>query len=164
IPPRNKQARAHERTILLYLQRICAKNDSLSAFGPEGWGTVEREIIGLKLAPTPGIAKRESFLERWTAHGVAAALNADPEIRPELSPRLNPNGMIAGNRFVFADTGDVIELDDATLRALRRIDSKTPAHSLGLDTPVLERLAGQRIIRWEVEVPALEPHAFDVLL
>ena len=100
-----KQDRAHERHLLLYLQRVCAKNDSLSEFGPEGWGTIEGEPR-LKLAPQPGIAERETFLERWTAHGVAAALNADPEIRLELSPRLHPNGRIDGDQFVFADTGE----------------------------------------------------------
>jgi len=164
LPPRNKSSRAHERHLLLYLQRVAAKNDSLSAFGPEGWGTVAGASGSLALAPEPGIAAREIFLERWTAHGVAAALNADPEIRIELSPRLNPNGLIAGNRFVFTDTEEAIELDDDALQALPRIDSKTPAHSTGLDVAILERLAEQKIIRWEIEVPALEPHAFDVVL
>jgi hypothetical protein len=164
LPPRNKSSRAHERHLLLYLQRVAAKNDSLSAFGPEGWGTVAGAPGTVALSPHPGIAARETFLERWTAHGVAAALNADPEIRIELSPRLNPNGLIAGNRFVVTDIGATIELDDATLRALQRIDSKTPAHSLGVDAAMLEQLAQQKVIRWEIEVPALEPHAFDVLL
>jgi hypothetical protein len=164
LPPRKKRDRARERHLLLYLQRICAKNDTLSEFGPGGWGTITQQAEALRLAPEPGIAKRETFLERWTAHGVAAALNADPAIRAELSPRLNPNGLVAGNRFVFTDTGEAIELDGAALHALQRIDAKTPAHSLGLDAAMLEKLAQQEIIRWEVEVPALEPHAFDVLL
>jgi hypothetical protein len=164
LPPRNKSARAHERHLLLYLQRVAAKNDSLSAFGPEGWGTVEGAASGIALSPQPGIAARETFLERWTAHGVAAAINADPETRAELSPRLNPNGLINGNRFIFADTGETLELDEATLSLLRRIDGKTAAHSLGSDLSILEQLADRKFIRWELEVPALEPHAFDVLL
>jgi hypothetical protein len=164
LPPRNKSSRAHERHLLLYLQRIAAKNDSLSAFGPEGWGTVGGDRAGLTLSPRPGIAARETFLERWTAHGVAAALNGDPETRIELSPRLNPNGLMAGNRFVFTDTGETVELDNERFAILQRIDGKTPAHSLGADLALLERLADEKIIRWEVEVPALEPHAFDVLV
>jgi hypothetical protein len=164
LPPRNKQARAHERHLLLYLQRICAKNDSLSAFGPEGWGIIGAEPTGLTLRPQPGIAARETFLERWTAHGVAAALNADPEIRPELSPRLNPNGRIDGNQFVFTDTGETIPLEDGTLELLARVDGRTPAHSLGSGAESLEELALKKIIRWEFEIPALEPHPFDVLV
>jgi hypothetical protein len=164
LPPRNKSSRAHERHLLLYLQRVAAKNDSLSAFGPEGWGTVEGNPNGLTLAPRSGIAARETFLERWTTHCAAAAVNADPETRAELSPRLNPNGLIRGNRFVFTDTGEAIELDEASLALLQRIDSKIPAHSLGVDASVLEKLAEQKVIRWELEVPALEPNAFDILL
>ena len=164
LPPRNKDARAHERHLLLYLQRICAKNDSLSAFGPEGWGTISGEKMGFALAPRQGIAARETFLERWTAHGAAAALNADTDIRLELSPRLNPNGRIEGEQFVFADSGDAIALDAATMQLLGRIDGQTPAHALGIAAESLEELVQKKMIRWEVEVPALEPHPFDVLL
>ena len=90
LPPRNKQARADERHLLLYLQRICGKNDSLSEFGPEGWGKISRSTNAVRMLPRPGIAERETFLERWTAHGAAAAINADPEARLEFrldSPR-----------------------------------------------------------------------------
>ncbi|MGB8341406.1 MAG: hypothetical protein WCE51_07450, partial [Chthoniobacterales bacterium] len=71
VSPRNKKARAEERHLVLYLQRIAAKNDSLSEFGPESWGTVDPATEGIKFDPQPGIARRETFLERWTAHGAA---------------------------------------------------------------------------------------------
>ena len=164
LPPRRKEDRAHERHLLLYLQRICAKNDSLSEFGPEGWGSVERELRGVKVGPLPGIAARETFLERWTAHGVAAALNADPEIRVELSPRLHPNGRIEGNQFIFADRLETAALDARTVEILNRCDGITPAYSFGEEIGALEELAAKNMIRWEVEVAALEPHAFDVLI
>ena len=162
--PRRKEDRAHERHLLLYLQRVCAKNDSLSEFGPEGWGRIEGESRGLRLSPPSGIDERETFLERWTAHGIAAALNADLEIRLELSPRLHPNGRIDGNQFVFTDTGDTAELDPRTVEILRRCDGATPAYSFGEEIAALEALAAQNMIRWEVDVPALDPHAFDVLV
>jgi hypothetical protein len=164
LPTRTKKARAKERHLLLYLQRVCAKNDTLSEFGPGGWGTIDREISLLRLAPKPGIVKRESFLERWTAHGVAAALNADPEIRLELSPRLHPNGRLHGGRFVFTDNAESVSLESHTIEFLAHCDGKTPAHSLGVEMQLLEQLARQNIIRWEVEVPALEPYAFNVLI
>jgi hypothetical protein len=164
LPPRKKRARARERHLLLYLQRICAKNDTLSEFGPEGWGMIEGGLRGLKLAPLTGIAERETFLERWTAHGVAAALNSDPEIRVELSPRLHPNGLIAGDQFVFTDTAETIPLEPKTVEILLRCDGATPAYSFGEEIAALEQLAAQNMIRWEVEVPALKPHAFDVLI
>jgi hypothetical protein len=164
LAPRKKRERARERHLLLYLQRICAKNDTLSEFGPGGWGTIDQQAEAMRLAPKPGIAKRETFLERWTAHGVAAALNADPAIRAELSPRLNPNGRIDGNQFVFTDTDAKVALDPRVVELLRRCDGATPAHLFERDVESLERLAAEGVIRWEVEVPALEPHAFDVLV
>jgi hypothetical protein len=164
LPPRRKEDRAHERHLLLYLQRVCAKNDSLSEFGPEGWGIIEGKPHDLELAPVAGITERETFLERWTAHGVAAALNADPEIRVELSPRLHPNGRIDGNQFVLTDKAETTLLDPKTVEILLRCDGAHPAHSFGEEIDALEQLAAQNMIRWEVEVPALDPHAFDVLI
>ena len=77
--PRNSRAREHERHVLLYLQRVAAKNDTFSEFGPSGWGTIVEKLCGLRLAPESGIAQREAFLERWIAHAIAASINADPD-------------------------------------------------------------------------------------
>jgi hypothetical protein len=164
LPPRKKKDRARERHLLLYLQRVCAKNDTLSEFGPGGWGKIAQAIRGVRLSPVAGIALREVFLERWTAHGVAATLNADPTVRAELPPRLHPNGRIDGNQFVFADTSETVPLDAKTIKILSRCDGVTPGHSFGAETDVLESLAAQNMIRWEVEVPALDPAPFDAIV
>lgn len=164
LPPRKKSLRARERHLLLYLQRICAKNDTLSEFGPEGWGTSDPKITSLMLDPQAGIARRETFLERWTAHGVAAAINSDPETSCELAPRLHPNGRIELDHFIQTESGETVPLDPETLALLARCDGKTPAHSLGVQMEMLEKLARQNLIRWEMEVPALEAHALDILI
>ena len=90
LPRRNARAGDRERHLLLYLQRVATKNDTFSEFGPSGWGKTDNDISGVALAPVAGIAAREAFLERWTAHAIAAAMNADPEI----SPLLNSGGKI----------------------------------------------------------------------
>ncbi len=164
VPARKKSLRARERHLLLYLQRVCAKNETLSAFGPAGWAKTDRAIAGITLDPQPGIARRETFLERWTAHGAAAAINNDPETQAELSPRLNPEGRIEGDQFVFTATAETIALAAPTLALLARCDGQTPAHLLGVDLETFAVLAAQKIIRWEMEVPALDPYAFAVLL
>src|SRR5947208_4521759 len=92
LSPRNKRVRERERHLLLYLQRVAAKNDTFSEFGPSSWGRVDPAIAGVQFDPAPGIANRNAFLERWTAHAVAATINADPEVFPELRPRRNPAG------------------------------------------------------------------------
>ncbi len=163
-PERKKRDRSDERHLLLYLQRISAKNDSLSAFGPEGWGTVHPDTKYLTFQPQPGITRRETFLERWTAHGVAAAVNADPETRPELAPRIHPEGRIERDHFIFTATGETIPLAAQTQNLLARCDGLAPAYSLGVDFEILGALAAQNVIRWQMEVPALDPYAFATLV
>ena len=92
---RNARAGDRERHLLLYLQRIAAKNDTFSEFGPSAWGKISKDISGVTLAPEPGTAEREGFLERWTAHAIAAAINADPEnSNPKLAvPALEPHAV-----------------------------------------------------------------------
>ncbi|HEY2800574.1 MAG TPA: hypothetical protein VGI85_08275 [Chthoniobacterales bacterium] len=164
LPPRRTKERARERRLLLYLQRVCAKNDTFSEFGPHAWGTIQEGVRALSLGPAPGIAQREAFLERWTALGVAAAVNADAEARAELAPRLHPDGRIEGGNFIFADTGATEPLDRQTLAVLHACDGATPAHLLGIDMEILADLHRQNLIRWELEVPALDPRAFDQLI
>ena len=60
--PRNARAREHDRHLLLYLQRVCAKNDTFSEFGPSAWGTVEGEAGTVAFVPVPGVVRREAFL------------------------------------------------------------------------------------------------------
>ncbi|MBA3543752.1 MAG: hypothetical protein H0T83_04840, partial [Chthoniobacterales bacterium] len=141
IQTRKKQARADERHLLLYLQRIAGKNDSLSAFGPQGWGTIKPGIGTLELDPQPGIARRETFLERWAAHGAAAAINADPEARAEISPRLHPHARIEQDHLIFTETGASYPLDAEMLDLLLHCDGTVPAHSLGANLETLRILA-----------------------
>jgi hypothetical protein len=161
--PRNNRAAGRERHLLLYLQRVAAKNDIFSEFGPSAWGSVQK-TEALDFSPGCSISQREVFLERWTAHALAAALNSDPAVRAEIAPRLHPCGRIDGDDFVLLESGETIALEQKTKEILSRCDGRTPACSLGVDRTVLEELAAKKILRWEVEVPALDPHAFDVLL
>ncbi len=161
---RNNRAAGRERHLLLYLQRIAAKNDTFSEFGPSTWGVVQSKRSGIVFSPDSPVTAREVFFERWTAHALAAAITADSAVRPELSPRLHPNGRIEDDHFVSTDSGEIIPLDATTKALLARCDGKTPAHSLGCDLPSLEQLADRNLIRWDVEIPRLEPHALDVLI
>jgi hypothetical protein len=81
LPQRNAKTRERERHLLLYLQRVGAKNDTFSKFGPSAWGRITAADKELQLSCAEEIAARDVFLERWTAHAVAAAINADPAVR-----------------------------------------------------------------------------------
>jgi hypothetical protein len=105
LPPRNNAARKVEQSLLLYLQRVAAKNDTFSEFGPSSWGRVDPDASGLQLEPNAGVTAREVFFERWTAHATAAAMNADPEVGAGLNgsaiqvPALEPHAL----EVLFAD-------------------------------------------------------------
>jgi hypothetical protein len=87
---RNAAVRKGEQHLLLYLQRIAAKDDTFSEFGPVSWGKVNDQISGLRMDIESGIAVRDVFLERWTAHAVAAVINADPENQKLAVPAMEP--------------------------------------------------------------------------
>ena len=163
LPARNNSARKVEQSLLLYLQRVAAKNDTFSRFGPSGWGKFGAESDKIAFAPESGFAAREVFLERWTAHAVAAAMNADPEIFPELSPRLNPNGVLRGENFQLSETGEISPLGANELEILARCNGKTSVRDLGGAEAEVRSLAERKILHCAMEVPALEPHALAVL-
>lgn len=161
--PRNSRTRERDRHLLLYLQRACGKNDSFSEFGPTSWGRAHAAVEGFRFAPEPGITVRETFVERWVAHVFAAAMNNDPSVFDELSPRLNPLGRREGSKFVFADTGIALQLTAAQNAALDRFDGRTPNHALEAGS-VVSDLVKAGVVICEVEVPALDPHAAETLL
>ena len=163
LPPRNSRTRERERHLLLYLQRVCGKNDTFGAFGPSAWGTIEDRARPPSFDVRGGVAQRSAFLERWAAHSLAAALNQDAEARWEFAPRVNPIGRLVGDVFVLADSGETVALTAEQRGVLARCDGMTPAHSLGEVDSNLEELAARRVIIWECEVPALEPDAFEIL-
>lgn len=158
---RNSRVRERERHLLLYLQRVAAKNDTFGRFGPSSWGRSVPDAQGVTFSSANQITDRDVFLERWTAHAFAAAINRDPEAAEELSPRLNPNGALAGNRFIFTDQGASVEVKDPA--RLAELDGLTPRHALKMDAGSLSDLIDQKVIISALEVPALEPHAFEVL-
>ncbi|MDQ6626824.1 MAG: hypothetical protein M3Y69_11915, partial [Verrucomicrobiota bacterium] len=51
LPTRNARVRERERHLLLYLQRVCGKNDTFSEYGPSAWGIVAQQEQPMRMAP-----------------------------------------------------------------------------------------------------------------
>jgi hypothetical protein len=164
LSPRNSRTSQRERPLLLYLQRVAAKNDTFSSFGPSSWGVIKSQSRGVTFSKQFAITKRSPFVERWAAHAATAAMNGDPRTRSEIAPRINPNGSVVGDTFVFAETGEVLSLDLAELETLARCDGHSPARSLGVTPAHLEELARRNVIHWQLETPALKANAFQLLV
>jgi len=71
-----------------YAQRYCAKNDTIGFFGPVAWARLGGARTGF--AGGGGIRRQEVYVEVWAVQSIAAAWNAEPELRDHLPVRVDP--------------------------------------------------------------------------
>jgi hypothetical protein len=81
----DSKTRKKELLVVRYLQRYCAKNDTIGFFGPVGWA---RWGDGRFVPQARLIEKRQAFAEPWMARVLADALAARPALRPEATVHL----------------------------------------------------------------------------
>ena len=87
---RNGQHRQHEVLITSYLQRYCAKNDTIGFFGPVGWSKFD-DGRGIRISHAgsgAALAARVTYLEGWAVRGVMT--DHVTALRPWLVPRRMP--------------------------------------------------------------------------
>jgi hypothetical protein len=162
LPPRRNTTRKTEQSLLLYLQRISAKNDTFSEFGPGGWGKVVAADERVALAPDSVIGKRDVFFERWVAEALVSVINTDSEAIQDLPLRRNPNGDLEGDAFLILDSGERIDLTPDQLTTIQSYDSgalTAPDAGAGVAD-----LIAKRVIRRGLEVPALDAHPVTTLV
>lgn len=154
----NAKTRQQQRLVAKYLQRYCAKNDTIGFFGPVGWATVGGDAY---FAPGPTLlSARATFFEPWCVLALARA--SDDEKRLEAPVTIPGHLRLTGSKLITPD--DVLTLAADEVRFLRAVDGRSAAEllkRLGADGPwraVLDRLAEQGIVRWEFPVTvSLEP-------
>jgi hypothetical protein len=87
----NDRERADLRLVLSYLQRYCAKNDTIGFFGPVAWFTLADGGPRLSARPGPGLlAARTVRWETWGLEALADVLATDPRLLPWLVPQRTP--------------------------------------------------------------------------
>jgi len=161
LSPRRNASRKTEQSLLLYLQRIAAKNDTFSEFGPGGWGTVS-SIGGVALAPDTIPRQRDVFFERWVAQALVRVINSDHEAIGDLPLRPNPNGRLEGDAFLILNTSERIHLTPDQLTIVQNYSAgKRAGHEAD---SIIAELVAKDVIRRGLEVPALEPHAVTRLI
>lgn len=79
-----------EKKILLYLQRLCSKNDTISFFGPMTWGRFDPQAVASCELSWNGsdLSSRHIFYEHWMAQALAEAMESDAELVPALPWRV----------------------------------------------------------------------------
>jgi hypothetical protein len=89
--PRTSKYRQKEALVATYLQRYCAKNDTIGFFGPVGWTRTDGDIGILTFRAGPAlVASRTTHLEGWAVDLVAALDRT--EALPRLMPYLRVDG------------------------------------------------------------------------
>ncbi|HEY0601834.1 MAG TPA: lantibiotic dehydratase, partial [Herpetosiphonaceae bacterium] len=94
---RNSKQRQHEELIASYMQRYCAKNDTIGFFGPVGWAQFIPEGPPIRMEPGPGLTQsREVYFEGWAIDTLAETLARNKNLRPWLAPRRTPFAYLEG--------------------------------------------------------------------
>lgn len=94
-----------DRRGYLFLQRLAAKNETTSFFGPITHGHLDPAASGLRSASTSpsGISARQAYLSFWAVTALAETMRTDPELADVLPVRRNPLVSVLADRVVLPD-------------------------------------------------------------
>ena len=149
----NAKLRRSRRLVAKYLQRYCAKNDTIGFFGPVGWGTAGG--AGLFEPGASLIAERSTFFEPWAIRTLAAAQN---EARRRNAAVYLPGHLRLLGTAVRGPTRE-LPLSEAELALMKQADGR-PARAVlaqaaaelagrTMEPAVLAKLAAEGLLRWE---------------
>jgi hypothetical protein len=165
--PLRGPARRLRRQFGGYLQRLAAKNETTSFFGPINYAEFGVEPDGTE-ATTAGPVLRSASLAYWAVVALADAIAADPVVRPYLRPRAS--GLLTStDPPTFG--GTPLHLRPATLDLLRAADGRRSILDLArhLSRPVEDVLAGvehavtRRVMLLDCRPPVTVPDALGWL-
>jgi acyl carrier protein len=163
---RNTQTRQHEALVASYVQRYCAKNDTIGFFGPVGWSRIDDDS-GIRIThATAGhrLAARVTYLEGWAVQAIMAEHAS--ALRPWLVPRRMPFVSVDG-ALLRVPLAPAVALSPAEAAVMRASDGIRDANavaaavladpSAGLSEveevfAVLGRLADSHRLAWQIDV------------
>jgi hypothetical protein len=173
VDARPSQRRQHEALVVNYLQRYCAKNDTIGFFGPSTWASVsdQREVVTVQPGPTL-LAARNVYFEGWGIDTLAEVLAQDEALYPWFVPRRMPQVDVVEGFFHLPLTPP-IRTSAAQVAVFQACDGERTAQEIAQDLlkypeygfkntaevyQVLKELRDRRRIAWTLEVPAEGQH------
>jgi hypothetical protein len=125
-PPENKQnkkARQREELLASYIQRYCAKNDSIGFFGPIGWGKISDKSEAITVKPGADLlAARSVYFEDWCITTLAESL-AQEALRPWFVPRPIPHLRLEGS-VLHLPMGGMVQISGEETAVLAACDGQ----------------------------------------
>lgn len=152
-------------TLIMYLERFCAKNETNAHFGPVAVGRIDPDAAGLLWDEDRGLL-RELFFTHWAAEALAERICADPTLatcgRPRRSPTLFLEGQTARVlTFRFEphwefELGKAFPLGDADITLVEACDGEQTLGKVAPDVARRERvvrLSELGCLTWPIEIP-----------
>jgi hypothetical protein len=169
----NTARRRHEITVCNYVQRYCAKNDTIGFFGPAAWFSFADSGPPLTMKPGPAlVAERQVHFEYWAVDALAEVLGQDKDLLPWLAPRLHPRLRLDGEGRLQVPGREPRRLRPEVARVIAACDGRTPAREIAVriageqqpafPTPAevlrqLSALARSQIVVWNAAAPIIPP-------
>jgi len=151
-----------------YMQRYCAKNDTIGFFGPVGWG---KFVDGAEaVVARPGrqfLAARNVYFEGWGIDALAELVAKEKAVEQFLAPRRMAYTCLHGTTLYLPQRGPT-KLNEKDAVLLQACDGRQPARRIAArlisDRPqlfrseqvvyaMLENLRLRGLIFWGIELP-----------
>ena len=142
----SSRSRRTERVVYAYLQRLCAKNETTSFFGPMGYAVTEGDDDAVEVR-SAGPSQRRTFLAYWAVEALGFAIAADVALWAQLPLARSPLWRLDVQRGEARceAIGRIVPLGPAELRLLAAASAPRTATDLTADLGVavdaLETLA-----------------------
>ncbi len=146
----DSKTRKKELLVVRYLQRYCAKNDTIGFFGPVGWASWGRK--GRFIPQRELLTARRAFAEPWMARVLADTLAVDPSLRDKALVWLPGDLRVERKTLITPSATHALSAEEAKLLLLLQEKGPLKASRLRKHRALLERLAAQDIIRWSFPV------------
>lgn len=126
----NAAERSFERRLYAYAQRLAAKNETTSFFGPLAYGRIEQDAEGSFGPEHPGgVLRKEAFLSFWAAAAIAKAAASIPAVRMALPVRRIPAAGI-DERGPRAATGQPVPFSPELTALFNALDDVSDVRAL----------------------------------
>ncbi len=159
------------RQVASYLQRLCAKNETMSFFGPINYGRLEPDAptdVRLHGSGPERLVGRNTFAASWLVLGLVRAIAADPDVAHWLVPRRKAYATLPPRKGAAPPPRS---MEDLLPRLVEAADGTRPLsalrEALEVEWPLLLdtlRFALQRnLLTHPLEVPAASHHPLEDL-
>lgn len=170
---RSSRDRAFLRRAYLYCQRLGAKNETTSFFGPLIHAIVDERVTGIVPSPEPPTSAKgvEAFAAFWAVSALARALATDPAVVDHVPVRWVPACRLDNDRLVLA-SGQALRLRPSQVSVASLVDDCCAPTDLAARTgqdmtqvrAVLTLLERAGAVRTWPEPPSTDPRPLDVLI